>query len=199
MLSGKSGWLLHGWDFSPSREGHSVGAPEWRLEFVPEGISSEADVLEQVVAERRQLPTCTGAPAPQSEGSGNSPEGCERREVPRLGATWLASCEGRDEGDCRGAGRAAHSAVFAVTRVEREQSEFAVQVLLYHHSISSIRLGGGRTYGGTPCAALDLANHRSIASPNSAQFLLTDRSVGWCGRGGGRLRFSADAPRNLLT
>jgi hypothetical protein len=69
-----------------------------------------------------------------------------------------------------------------VTRVEREQSEFAVQVLLNHHSISSIRQGGDRTCGGTPCAALDLANHRSIASPNSAQFLLTDRSVGWSGR-----------------
>jgi hypothetical protein len=39
-------------------------------------------------------------------------------------------------------------------------------------------LAGGRADGGALFAALDPANYRSIASPKSAQFLLTARSNG---------------------
>jgi hypothetical protein len=93
------------------------------------------------------------------------------------------------------AGRAAHFAVFVVTRVERKQSEFAVEVLFNHHTISSIKLGGDRTDGGTPCAALDpeiaakspARNLRSFCSP-SAQLDRVEQ--GWAWRAGA-CRFNA--------
>jgi hypothetical protein len=53
--------------------------PEWLWELVTNVLSSEADVLEQVLAELAQLPPRTGAGAPQSDGRDYPPDYSEAR------------------------------------------------------------------------------------------------------------------------
>ena len=62
-------------------------------QIVTKVLSSEADVLEQVVVELVQLPPRTGAPAPQPDGGDDPPDYRQRRDKIRLGATWRSSGE----------------------------------------------------------------------------------------------------------
>jgi hypothetical protein len=60
--------------------------------------------------------------------------------------------------------------------VERRPLELAGQTYLHHHSLSLPRPAAAALTEPPRFAAFDLANHRSIASPKSAQLLLTGRS-----------------------
>ena len=60
--------------------------PERLWDFVTNVLSSDADVLEQVLAELAQLLPRTGAGAPQSDGRDYPPDYRPRRDMDCLGA-----------------------------------------------------------------------------------------------------------------